>query len=155
MKAFLTLVALTGLATPALAQTTPAPAPPPAASAAAPVQDCPALLAEIEPMRQRQQALQAQLQGNAQATEQNARNAQAVVNTSRAMGWATGLASLVPGVGYAASSLSAGATQQAIIAQQRATEATNQQGAATVQELVPLSQRLHALETQARAAGCL
>lgn len=160
MKILLTLVAIAGLAGPAIAQTAPdavsAASPTvPVPAASAPSEACMAQLAEIARMRLRQQSLQAQLQGNGQASEQNARNTQATVRAGQATAWATGLASLVPGVGFVASAASGAATGQAIMAQQRAAQATNAQATDIVGELVPLSQRLHALETEAGAAGCL
>ncbi|RZJ16229.1 MAG: hypothetical protein EON91_14005 [Brevundimonas sp.] len=168
MKILLTLIAIAGLTGPAVAQTVPDAAPeaaPETVTAASPTvpapaaspqsEACTAQLAEIARMRLRQQSLQAQLQGNGQASEQNARNTQATVRAGQATAWATGLASLVPGVGFVASAASGAATGQAIMAQQRAAQATNAQATDIVGELVPLSQRLHALETQALTDGCI
>lgn len=115
---------------------------------------CAALQADAAAMDARIRDLQAQLNGSVQGVEQNARNGQAIAQTSQAVGWATGLASLVPGVGFAPSAIGAGATQGAIEAQQRATTRTHQTLAGVVQELGPLGQRRHALGQTAAAMDC-
>lgn len=115
---------------------------------------CEALQVEAAAVDTRIRELQAQLNGGIRGVEQNARNGQAVAQTSQALNWATGLASVVPGVGFVPSAIGAGATQAAIEAQQRATARTNQTLAEVVQELTPLGQRRHALGVTAAGMGC-
>lgn len=127
--------------------------PPPAAHQENP-SACDAAVAEIVEGETRVRELQARMQTTAQASEQNARNQQSVARGSTALGWATGLASLVPGVGFAASAAAGAASQQAIMAGQRATAATNQTMADVVAELVTLNQRMQSLRQAAAARGC-
>lgn len=115
---------------------------------------CATLVPEIVTGETRIRELQAELQSSANASVQNAQNQQAVARGATALGWATGIASLVPGVGFAASAAGAAATQQAIVAGQRATAATNQMTRDVVSELVPLSQRMHSLRQSAEVQGC-
>ncbi|RZJ00734.1 MAG: hypothetical protein EON90_06295 [Brevundimonas sp.] len=125
---------------------------PPQTTAAPPV--CEVIVQELAEGEDRIRALQGQLQGSMQATEQNARAGQAIAKGSTALNWVTGAASLIPGVGFAASSAGAAATQQAIEANQRSTAATNHSTQSTVSELVPLSQRMYGLRRSAEAQGC-
>jgi|GEM_PF-6181607 len=115
---------------------------------------CQSLRTERAALLERRQELQAQLGGAVQGVEQNARAGQAMANGANALGWATGVASLVPGVGYAASAASAAATQQAAMQQQRNTAARTQDVQSAVQQLAPIGQRLHVLETEIQARGC-
>jgi hypothetical protein len=115
---------------------------------------CEALHAEIAALDARIQTLQSQLGGAVQGVEQNARNGQALAQGAQALGWATGLASLVPGVGFAASTAGAAVTHRAIEAQQRATTARTLTLAEVVQELTPLGQRRQVLRQDAAAQGC-
>ncbi|RZJ45871.1 MAG: hypothetical protein EON87_06395 [Brevundimonas sp.] len=115
---------------------------------------CEALQVEAAALDTRIRDLQAQLNGGIRGVEQNARNGQAVAQAGQALGWATGLAGLVPGVGFIPSAVGAGVTQGAIEAQQRATTRTNQTLAEVVQELTPLGQRRHALDVTAAGMAC-
>jgi len=145
----------------ALAVQTPSAAPPADVSGystpqAAPVvqTQCETAGAEIASLEGRVLSLQAALGAAGEAASQNARDGQTMARRATALNWATGVASLMPGVGIVASAAGAQATRQAILANQRATAATNETTRDTVSQLVPLSQQLHAMRMQAQADGC-
>lgn len=120
----------------------------------APAATCAELASELATLRLEQADLQARLQRSIGGVEQNARNGQAIARGAIALNWATGIASLAPGVGFAASSAGASATQGAIAEQQRSTAAATEAVQSVVQRLGPLSQRIHGLETDMQTRTC-